>query len=110
MTTRTENTNASGSGTKGPVTSESPSGGGVPGWGIALLVLAAVALLLLLVLLAALLLWCCCCRRSSYEHSSLRDHIPLYSTQSRFQGPNGRPYEPMEKPMKTRTGTYTVNP
>ncbi|XP_041843303.1 flocculation protein FLO11-like [Melanotaenia boesemani] len=68
---------------------------GVPGWGIALLVLAAVALLLLLLLLVGLLVWLCCrrCKKgfSPYENPAYRDDIPLYTTHSRFDGVNGKP-------------------
>ncbi|TKS82750.1 Thyroglobulin [Collichthys lucidus] len=90
------------------------SGSGVPGWGIALLVLAALVLLLLILLLIGLLVWCCCYRGrykdfSPYDHLTHRDDIPLYTTHSHFEGPNGRPYEELDKPMKNRTGIYTVN-
>ncbi|XP_030251072.1 mucin-1-like [Sparus aurata] len=103
-----------------PITSQSSSvappragGGGVPGWGIALLVLAALVLLLLILLLIGLLVWCCCYRGrykgfSPYDQLTHGDDIPLYTTHSRFEGPNGKPHDDLNRPMKNRTGTYTV--
>ncbi|CAJ1061239.1 Mucin-1 [Xyrichtys novacula] len=91
-----------------------PSAGGVPGWGIALLVLAALALLLLLLLLIALLVWWCCCRGrhkdfSPYDTLSHRDDIPLYTTHGRFGRPNGDTFDEADKPMKRRASVYTIN-
>ncbi|XP_029359210.1 cell wall protein DAN4-like isoform X2 [Echeneis naucrates] len=88
IATRTETSTA---GSPVPI---SPAAEGVPGWGIALLVLAALVLLLLLLLLVALMVWCCCCRGGSkgfspYDQLTHRDDIPLYTTHSRFD--NGGP-------------------
>ncbi|TKS82745.1 Mucin-1 [Collichthys lucidus] len=112
MATRTVSPNKTGSSQS--VAPPLASGSGVPGWGIALLVLAALVLLLLILLLIGLLVWCCCYRGrykdfSPYDHLTHRDDIPLYTTHSHFEGPNGRPYEELDKPMKNRTGIYTVN-
>ncbi|XP_053699810.1 thyroglobulin [Synchiropus splendidus] len=72
-------------------TSTKPStggnGGDVPGWGIALLVLAAVAVLLLLLLLTGLLVWWCRHKKqkqhfSPYGNMTYKNDIPLYTTHS----------------------------
>nr|XP_057909622.1 mucin-1-like [Doryrhamphus excisus] len=70
--------------------------GGVPAWGIALLVLAALAVLLLLLLLIGLLVWCCC-TKGRYKHP---DDVPLYNTHSRFWRSNIGTYEDVDKPAK----------
>ncbi|CAB1430262.1 unnamed protein product [Pleuronectes platessa] len=54
------------------------------------------------------LVWYCCCRGRQRGSEHL-DDVPLYTTHSRFEGNNGRQYQELEKPMKSRTGTYTVN-
>ncbi|XP_034721622.1 mucin-5AC-like, partial [Etheostoma cragini] len=68
-----------------------PASRAVPGWGVALLVLATLLLLLLLLLLIGLLAWCCCYggRHNNYAvfgSPNHRDDIPLYSTHGRFAG------------------------
>ncbi|XP_077577827.1 uncharacterized protein LOC144199827 [Stigmatopora nigra] len=76
--------------TPGVTTSKAvpPKGGGVPGWGIALLVLAAVLLALLLLMLMAMMSWCCCCNGGRLKHP---DDIPLYITHSRLWKGNSTP-------------------
>uniref|UniRef100_A0A8C9VHH6 Mucin-1 n=1 Tax=Scleropages formosus TaxID=113540 RepID=A0A8C9VHH6_SCLFO len=75
----------------------------VPGWAIALLVLVCFMVLLLLILCIVLLV--CWCKRwrnygfldmsgdpIPYGHFNHGDNIPMYSTHSRFEAPNGKPY------------------
>ncbi|KAI4892425.1 hypothetical protein NFI96_019354, partial [Prochilodus magdalenae] len=92
---------------------------GVPGWGVALLVLAAIILLLLLLLFILLLVcWCCWWRRRGFMNVSDPDppgyynpDIPLYSTHSTFESQNGK--SPQDSDSETsprnRTGMYIVN-
>ncbi|XP_047667363.1 mucin-1-like [Tachysurus fulvidraco] len=91
---------------------------GVPGWGIAILVLAAIILFFMLVLLILLLLfWCCCWKQRGFMHVSDPDptgyynpDIPMYSTQSTYDSHNGKSLDlDPERPQKNRSGTYTVN-
>ncbi|XP_054638047.1 uncharacterized protein LOC129185254 [Dunckerocampus dactyliophorus] len=82
--------------TAGGTAQTPPQAGGVPAWGIALLVLAAVVLLLLLLLLIGLLVWCCC-TRGRYKHP---DDVPLYTTHSRFWHSSVGAYEDVDKPVK----------
>ncbi|XP_035602056.2 mucin-1 isoform X1 [Oncorhynchus keta] len=89
------------------------SGEGVPGWGIALLVLAVLTLLILLILLILLLVWLCCRQRygsfSPYNQINHGADIQMYSTHSRFDVPNGKPNDEMRGPSKNRTGMHVVN-
>ncbi|XP_048849920.1 salivary glue protein Sgs-3-like [Brienomyrus brachyistius] len=91
---------------------------GVPGWGIALLVLASV-ILLLLIIFFILALWRWCCRQeetgptnmtgdpSPYEKLNVEPSAPEFQSKD----PNGKIYpEDFEKPKKNRTGMYVVNP
>ncbi|XP_023820041.1 uncharacterized protein LOC110016734 [Oryzias latipes] len=80
----------------------------VPGWAVALLVLASAVLLLLLLL--ALLLWCCCRTRRKglvvFEQQSKPRVIPLYDTPNRWDQTNGGNQDALEK--STRTGSYNI--
>ncbi|XP_034021293.1 haze protective factor 1-like [Thalassophryne amazonica] len=80
---------------KAETTGGAPAVAAVPGWGIALLVLASLVLLLLFLLLIGLLLWCCYRGRhksfSPYENLDHKGDIPLYTTHGRFEGCNGTP-------------------
>ncbi|KAF7708509.1 hypothetical protein HF521_017566 [Silurus meridionalis] len=71
---------------------------GVPGWGIAILVLAAIILFFMLILLILLLLfWCCWWRQRGFMKVSDPDptgyynpDIPMYSTHSTYESHNGK--------------------
>ncbi|KAG7335947.1 hypothetical protein KOW79_000640 [Hemibagrus wyckioides] len=71
---------------------------GVPGWGIAILVLAAIILFFMLVLLILLLLfWCCWWKQRGFMNVSDPDpmgyynpDIPMYSTHSTYDSHNGK--------------------
>ncbi|KAL2084567.1 hypothetical protein ACEWY4_020085 [Coilia grayii] len=82
---------------------------GVPGWGIALLVLAALILLMLFIFLFYLMYFCCCRRASNpTPYMPFNPDIPMYSTQSTIDLPNGKAYE--DRPTNNRSGMYVVNP
>ncbi|XP_028836824.1 uncharacterized protein PB18E9.04c [Denticeps clupeoides] len=93
------------------------SSAGVPGWGIALLVLAAIILFILLIILIIILIllvfWCCrgglvnASDPNPYRQGYYNPDIPLYSTQSTINLPNGTYSE--DSPKKGRTGMYVVN-
>nr|XP_023673363.1 mucin-1-like [Paramormyrops kingsleyae] len=88
---------------------------GVPGWGIALLVLASVILLLLLIFFI-LALWHWCCHREetglinvtgSPKPYDREPSAPEFLTMDPYQ----KIYpEDFDKPKKNRTGMYVVNP
>ncbi|XP_063040883.1 uncharacterized protein LOC134435770 [Engraulis encrasicolus] len=87
----------------------------VPGWAIALLVLAALILLLLIILLILLLIrWCCMDEPDEPIKSERPDpyHSP-YLSHSAAKTPilnmTNQPMTP-EKPKEGRTGMYVVNP
>ncbi|XP_048117389.1 mucin-1-like [Alosa alosa] len=89
----------------------------VPGWGIALLVLAALILLILLIFLV-FLVYFCCCRSGGRGFMNVSDptpympfnpDIPMYSTHTTIDlPPNGKPY--VDDNLKNRSGMYVVNP
>ncbi|KAG9345341.1 hypothetical protein JZ751_009887 [Albula glossodonta] len=64
----------------------------------------------------ALVYWCCKRRQYGFVNMSeepgiYENHgadIPMYTTHSHFESPNGKPYEDTEKPMKNRA-MYVVN-
>ncbi|XP_041932789.1 uncharacterized protein LOC121695750 [Alosa sapidissima] len=89
----------------------------VPGWGIALLVLASLILLLLIILIILLLLrWCCMDepekepqpRYDPYSHEPYSSHSPAKSPTLKHMGDPG--LRTPEKPRGTSTGMYVVNP
>ncbi|MCI4374560.1 hypothetical protein PGIGA_G00007470 [Pangasianodon gigas] len=91
---------------------------GVPGWGIAILVLAAIILFFMLVLIILLLLfWCCWWRQRGFMNVSDPDpmgyynpDIPMYSTHSTYDSHNGKSLDSdSDRPPKNRTGMYAVN-
>ncbi|MGH0166849.1 UNVERIFIED_CONTAM: hypothetical protein FKN15_051659 [Acipenser sinensis] len=76
----------------------SQSGSEVPGWGIALLVLAALILLILLIILILMMIYCCMRRRRGQfnvfgigGYYSMNDSAgyPMYSTHTHYEVPNG---------------------
>ncbi|XP_059423174.1 mucin-3A [Carassius carassius] len=89
----------------------------VPGWAVALLVLAAVSLFLLIILIILVVIWCCCPKRRVFMNEAeemnppmyFNPDIPMYSTQSTFDTSNGKQVDVREKPPKNRTGMYVVN-
>ncbi|KAL4624804.1 putative protein TPRXL [Arapaima gigas] len=95
----------------------STEGGGVPGWGIALLVLASVILLVLIVILI-LALWHWCCRREEPGFVYVNGQPNPYAKAKQLSmGPDIILKEPgvedldnPENPKKNRTGFYAVNP
>ncbi|XP_029537379.2 mucin-2-like [Oncorhynchus nerka] len=108
-----ENTEATHKTTEHAAAVVAGGGEGVPGWGIALLVLAVLTLLILLILLILLLVWLCCRQRygsfSPYNQINHGADIQMYSTHSRFDVPNGKPNDEMRGPSKNRTGMHVVN-
>ncbi|XP_063054029.1 mucin-2 isoform X2 [Engraulis encrasicolus] len=90
MTSRPQSSSVSSphsSSSAAPVSSE-----GTPGWGIALLVLAALILLLVLIFLVYLMYYCCCRRPEPTPYMAFNPDIPMYSTQSTIDLPNGKAY------------------
>ncbi|XP_022539145.2 mucin-2 [Astyanax mexicanus] len=102
---------------------------GVPGWAIALLVLACIILLLLIILLIITLIRCCCWdperdpepeplpplpeQHTPYERKTFKEPLstPSYSPQTPQKSPiPASPYEDPTKPRVNRTGMYVVNP
>ncbi|XP_062385752.1 uncharacterized protein LOC134072888 isoform X2 [Sardina pilchardus] len=83
----------------------------VPGWGIALLVLASLILLLLIILIVLLLLRWCCMDEPEMEPQPRFDpytHEPHHVSQTPPKTPILRHMTP-EKPRGNRTGMYVVN-
>ncbi|KAJ8398481.1 hypothetical protein AAFF_G00427360 [Aldrovandia affinis] len=85
---------------------------GVPGWAIALLVLASLILFFLILLIIILLVYWCYKRRqygfvnmSEDPNISVQVNqgadIPMYTTHSHFESPNGKPY--VSKPLCIHT-------
>ncbi|KTG36863.1 hypothetical protein cypCar_00009450 [Cyprinus carpio] len=70
----------------------------VPGWAVALLVLAAVSLFLLIILIILVVIWCCCPKRRVFMNEAeemnppmyFNPDIPMYSTQNTFDTSNGK--------------------
>ncbi|KAL7829231.1 hypothetical protein AOLI_G00301160 [Acnodon oligacanthus] len=113
-----------------PTTNAPVSGGGdngytgVPGWAIALLVLACIILLLLIILLIITLIrWCCADdkpepedppepQHTPYERTTFKEPLstPSYSPQTPQKSPILSPFEDPAKPKVNRTGMYVVNP
>ncbi|XP_018621398.1 putative protein TPRXL [Scleropages formosus] len=97
--------------------SSSSVGGGVPGWAIALLVLACVILLLVIVVLI-LVLWRWCCHREEPGFVYVSGEPNPYGKAKQVPlGPEVMAKEPSfknlddaEKPKRTRSGFYVVNP
>ncbi|XP_062393660.1 serine-rich adhesin for platelets [Sardina pilchardus] len=95
--------------------SETDTSTGVPGWGIALLVLAALILFILLIFLV-FLVYFCCCRSGGRGFMNVSDpympfnpDIPMYSSHTTIDLPtNGKPYD--NNNPKNRSGMYVVNP
>ncbi|XP_043073276.1 mucin-1 [Puntigrus tetrazona] len=93
---------------------------GLPGWAVALLVLACIIILLLFVLL--LLICCWCCRRKEkkeetqavapYERTSFKEHLanPTYMSHSPEKSPNYRSLGEPEAQHGNLSGMYTMNP
>ncbi|XP_051527257.1 mucin-1 [Myxocyprinus asiaticus] len=98
---------------------------GIPGWAIALLVLACVILLLLIILLI-LLICCWCCRRkhkkeettkltehAPYERTSFKEHLanPPYNPHSPQKNPNLPVFQGEPEGLNgNRPGMYVLNP
>ncbi|XP_037391446.1 location of vulva defective 1 [Pygocentrus nattereri] len=98
---------------------------GVPGWAIALLVLACIILLLLIILLIITLIrWCCAGddkpepedppepQHTPYERTTFKEPLstPSYSPLTPQKSPVLSPFEDPAKPKVNRTGMYVVNP
>ncbi|XP_031649386.1 mucin-5AC-like isoform X3 [Oncorhynchus kisutch] len=90
----------------------------VPGWAIALLVLAAVILLLLIIIFIMMVVrWCCKRSDGPYAHEKKStpnmDSFPTYVPQAPVQEqPNGKTIETIQDDprKKKKTGMYIVNP
>ncbi|XP_029919126.1 cell wall integrity and stress response component 3-like isoform X2 [Myripristis murdjan] len=95
----------------------------VPGWGIALLVLAAVILLLLIIIFIMMVVrWCCKRPEKDYMDTTEdpyynqnkqppQESLPVYSPQSPVEKkPPSTPVIVGDTPKKNRTGFYAVNP
>ncbi|XP_047014910.2 uncharacterized protein LOC124628740 [Ictalurus punctatus] len=126
--TNPSSTNNKDSRTEHVLTNSSPSsnqGEGVPGWAIALLVLAAIAILLLIIIIIILLLrWCCVDNGDDVRSLPPQEHTPYMRTTFRepLSVPAYSPHTPQKnlypfddlpqspKPKPNRTGTYEVNP
>ncbi|KAK6323841.1 hypothetical protein J4Q44_G00061800 [Coregonus suidteri] len=113
--------------TKSSTTANMASGGNdggfsdwVPGWAIALLVLAAVILLLLIIIFIMMVVrWCCKRSKDLYTHERKSfpniGSFPAYVShgpQAPIQEqPNGKTFETIDDPRKkNKTGMYIVNP
>nr|XP_023657237.1 mucin-1 [Paramormyrops kingsleyae] len=94
--------------------------GGVPGWAIALLVLVCIAVLLLFIVIILLLVICCYRWKHygyldvsgdpiPYSHINHGTDIPMHSTHSHYEAPNGKPNDNPEAPRRNRTGTYVMH-
>ncbi|XP_052003445.1 uncharacterized protein LOC127658280 [Xyrauchen texanus] len=90
----------------------------MPGWVIALFVVAAVSLFLLIILLiVVVVLWCNKPKQRGFVNEPdesnppmyFNPDIPMYSTHSTFHTANGKQADVREKPPKNRTGMYVVN-
>ncbi|XP_016321680.1 mucin-1, partial [Sinocyclocheilus anshuiensis] len=93
---------------------------GLPGWAIALLVLACIIILLLFIILLLICFWCC--RRKEkkeetqtvapYERTSFKEHLanPTYMSHTPERSPNYRSLGEPEAQHGNRSGTYTMNP
>ncbi|KAF7686476.1 hypothetical protein HF521_015838 [Silurus meridionalis] len=104
-------------------TPSSDHGEGVPGWAIALLVLAAIAILLLLIIIIILLVrWCCVDNDDDIRSLPPQEHTPYMRTTFRepLSVPAYSPHTPQknlypfedltQSPKPKRTGTYVVTP
>ncbi|KAK2864737.1 hypothetical protein Q7C36_003891 [Tachysurus vachellii] len=113
--------------TKSPIENNPSSdhGEGVPGWAIALLVLASIAILLLIIIIIILLIrWCCVDDSDEVRSLPPQEHTPYMRTTFRepLSVPAYSPHTPQKslypfedltqspKPKPNRTGTYVVNP
>ncbi|KAM9434627.1 uncharacterized protein Hap1MRO34_002391 [Clarias gariepinus] len=123
----TRGTNSSSTSDKDSKTSNPPPypSEGVPGWAIALLVLAAIAILLLIIIIIILLVrWCCVDSEDDVRSLPPQEHTPYMRTTFRepLSVPAYSPHTPQKnvypfddlpqspKPKPPRTGTYVVNP
>ncbi|XP_065150384.1 uncharacterized protein [Paramisgurnus dabryanus] len=91
---------------------------GVPGWAIALLVLACVTLLLIFILILLLCFWCCTKRNKKdetehapYERTSFKEHLTPYNPQA---PQHNQTYPVLADPEFIKNGNrsemYVVNP
>ncbi|KAK2887225.1 hypothetical protein Q8A67_015453 [Cirrhinus molitorella] len=93
---------------------------GLPGWAIALLVLACLIILLLFIII--ILICCWCCRRKEkkeetqtvapYERTSFKEHLanPTYMPHMPERNPNYPSFGQPEAQHGNRSGIYMVNP
>ncbi|KAI7789960.1 putative mucin-1-like [Triplophysa rosa] len=94
----------------------------VPGWAIALMVLACVTLLLILILILLLCCWCFCKKNKKdeatkqsehtpYERTSFKEHLPAYTSHAPQTNHNFPVIgNPELKKHGNRSGVYVVNP
>ncbi|XP_066577609.1 mucin-1 isoform X3 [Amia ocellicauda] len=94
-------------------TTPAPDSQLVPGWGIALLVLASLILLLLIIILIIIVVFLCRRRRSSgyytgSSHMYMNDmaDIPMYSTHSHFEAPSNT-HNPYSNAPRNGNAGYT---